>query len=411
MRIIVLLIIFSCNVMALYAQHCSSDARYSEKEYFTNEQITSELDLKYATAKDKDGLMQDLHMDVYYPNTNFDTFLVRPLIMLFHGGGFKSGSKEYLRNHCKAFAKRGFVTATVQYRLGEESDSPTEQILRIYRADQDAQAALRWIVANANTFLIDTSWIFVGGVSAGSVMSHNVIYNQQSDWDAIFPLASMQLGQLNTSGNNLTNKYTVKGLYNNCGSAMGSAVKSEEMIPTVSFHKVHDQVVNVDVSLLNGHGSRAMHNWLSSENTCSELTLDTINYPVNDPLSSHCPFTDVQGSLMRINRATCFFKSLFCSSCSSASLNDIEDTKCSVSLSAQEIKSDAITIFPNPTTTDFKILGLPEGTPFEIKNLLGQLIKQSKVGSNNTISQVDKGVYFINIFTKTGMISKKICIK
>ena len=71
----------------------------------------------------------------------------------------------------------------------------------MYRAHQDAHAAIRYIVDNSSTYKIDTNWIFVGGTSAGANTANNLVYTHQSDYEMIYPSISSLLGDLNTSTN------------------------------------------------------------------------------------------------------------------------------------------------------------------------------------------------------------------
>src|SRR5687767_14232865 len=41
----------------------------------------------------------------------------RPAIVFFHGGGWVGGAPSKFNDHCKYFASRGLVCATVEYRL------------------------------------------------------------------------------------------------------------------------------------------------------------------------------------------------------------------------------------------------------------------------------------------------------
>ena len=56
-------------------------------------------------------------MDIYTPDG--DTEINRPLILFMHGGSFYGGNKTDAdcEDFCESFAKRGYVTASVNYRL------------------------------------------------------------------------------------------------------------------------------------------------------------------------------------------------------------------------------------------------------------------------------------------------------
>lgn len=393
-----------------HAQYCVDNSRYSNQEYFSDSQISTELNIQYGSALNATGVIQNLYLDIFYPTQSEDSSPLRPVVVLFHGGGFQAGAKENMSYESEEFAKRGFVAVTVDYRLEDPSDDQLGQILRIYRADQDAQAALRWLTHNSDLYAIDTANIFVGGVSAGSVMSHNIIYTQQADWNTIFPLASTLLGGLYSSGNNLNTSFSIKGLYNNCGSAIGAATEPYEMTPTVSFHKVYDYVVNVDTAVeFNNdiYESRTMHNWLSSEGICSELTLDTNYYSPNDPLESHCPFNDVSGALMRVNRASCFFKSIMCSICVTKTFEDIVDSQCSNLLSIDNPYSHKVSVFPNPARDSFTLSGLKVNGKVTVLDIYGgQVLSLVSSHESENIDMLGmlNGVCFIEIFDDLGNI-------
>src|SRR4051812_16386227 len=64
------------------------------------------------------SLPYSLQMDIYQPTG--DTSSARPLIILAHGGSFISGTKSddpTIDSLCKRFAERGYVTASIDYRL------------------------------------------------------------------------------------------------------------------------------------------------------------------------------------------------------------------------------------------------------------------------------------------------------
>lgn len=126
--------------------------------------------------------------DVWYPRHNYiDQKL--PAIILFHGGSFEECNtydQEIMTNLCKEFAKRGFVAFNVEYRRGKVADSrqpnfkSAQEVLAGYRSLQDCRGAIRSIIKRQrlhdsdfpdDPYQIDTTKIFVGGVSAGAFMA------------------------------------------------------------------------------------------------------------------------------------------------------------------------------------------------------------------------------------------------
>jgi acetyl esterase/lipase len=82
-----------------------------------------------------------------------------PAVLCIHGGGFRAGSREGYNKLCLTLAQRGFVAATISYRL-----APTHQFPA---AVHDTKAAVRWLRANAAKYGINPDRIGVTGGSAG----------------------------------------------------------------------------------------------------------------------------------------------------------------------------------------------------------------------------------------------------
>jgi len=80
-------------------------------------------------------------------------------ILCIHGGGFRAGKREGWDGRCRMLAERGYVAATVTYRLAPKHPYPA--------AIHDVKAAVRWLRANAATYAIDPEKIGVTGDSAG----------------------------------------------------------------------------------------------------------------------------------------------------------------------------------------------------------------------------------------------------
>ena len=81
--------------------------------------VTVTKDVVYGAARDFDGRIQQLDLDLYQPTG--DTLAKRPVIVLAFGGGFWFGTKEQLAKQATAYAKRGFVAASITYRLDEDA--------------------------------------------------------------------------------------------------------------------------------------------------------------------------------------------------------------------------------------------------------------------------------------------------
>lgn len=381
-------------------QYCTNDLRYTETSFFDSSEITIATNIQYGTALDFQGNQDTLLLDLYYPNLTIDTAAKRPFIMLLHGGGFSSGGKQIgdIRDLCIHLTLRGFVCASIGYRLGHDFSEYGQYKAR-YRAIQDGHAAMRFVVNNANAVRIDTSWLFVGGQSAGALTALGVVYADPFELDSISLLynataTSVELGNLYTSGNNLTNTFSIKGIFNNWGGIVESEVDIHEMIPTIAFHGELDTLVPIDADNSFIHytlnGSRAIHNDLVSNNICSELTVDTTG--------GHGVYRNAS-SIFRAKRASCFFKSVFCNNCNNFYTTDSIPATCSIPLSIEKYNSASnINVYPNPFETSFSIDGIDGVLDLTIYNSLGQIVAQSKT-SDGIVAPIDlsSGIYILKI--------------
>lgn len=124
-----------------------------------------------------------LDLDVYQPQG--DTLTSRPVIVFIHGGGFAIGSKEDMFSVCTEFAKKGYVTVSINYRLTDKDYSDKldpaniKNIVPIMNAQQDSQVAVRWIRANSSVLKIDKDKIFAAGNSAGAVLALLLNFNYE----------------------------------------------------------------------------------------------------------------------------------------------------------------------------------------------------------------------------------------
>jgi sugar lactone lactonase YvrE/acetyl esterase/lipase len=99
---------------------------------------------------------RELALDLYRPK-NIATPL--PAIVCIHGGGWFKGDRGNMTPLAQVLAARGYVTATISYRLSGEAKFPA--------AIEDCKAAVRFLRANADRFGIRRDAIGVTGLSAG----------------------------------------------------------------------------------------------------------------------------------------------------------------------------------------------------------------------------------------------------
>ncbi|MEA3020156.1 MAG: hypothetical protein QOI47_1680 [Actinomycetota bacterium] len=134
-------------------------------------------DIAYGEAPGVGGAPESLKLDLYQPKG--DTATKRALAIFVHGGGFGSGDKAIgvSPDLATSFAKLGYVTASINYRLlapggcvGSGVGQAVCQAAAIGGV-HDGQAAVRFLRAHAATYGIDPDRIGIGGESAGAIVA------------------------------------------------------------------------------------------------------------------------------------------------------------------------------------------------------------------------------------------------
>ncbi|HAM70893.1 MAG TPA: alpha/beta hydrolase [Verrucomicrobiales bacterium] len=99
-----------------------------------------------------------------------------PLLLFVHGGGWKSGKREDYLVYTTHFAQRGYVTASLSYRLVPKAGFPAPV--------EDAKCAVRWARENAARLHVDPDRIAILGGSAGGHIALMVGYAQdRPEWE------------------------------------------------------------------------------------------------------------------------------------------------------------------------------------------------------------------------------------
>lgn len=237
----------------VHAQNCGGNGRYLQRVF---PQVTRTANIQFATVQtlpavyinETQTISQNLYLDVFQPTG--DTLQKRPLVILAFGGAFLIGTKDDadIQAACDSLAHLGYVTASIQYRLGLNPTNSASGERAVYRAAQDYSAAVRFFKHHAATYRIDTSAIFVGGASAGSFAALHMAYGEDDERPAstyasggLFP--APDLGCFDCSGNNYAYSHKVRGLLNMWGAIGYLDWIEPNDPPIVSFHGDMDPLV------------------------------------------------------------------------------------------------------------------------------------------------------------------------
>jgi len=260
---------FSCLIAgSMWAQNPCATGRYAT-DVFANYTTTS--DIVYGQNTSWNGASTTLKLDVYQPTG--DTETNRPLIIWVHGGSFIGGTKTDgdMVAFSQKFTKKGYVCASIDYRLGFFPFDSANAVKAVVRAVQDLRAAVRFFYKDkqtSDTYKIDTNNIYVGGSSAGAITSLHLAYLDQECEvsDYLNQTTITQLGGLEGTSGNPGYSSNVKGVLNGCGALARYSWLEASDIPVASVHGTNDAtvkynrgIVNPGTPLMYLDGSRMIH--------------------------------------------------------------------------------------------------------------------------------------------------------
>ena len=236
-----------------------SNVQYGANFYFTPPITTNPADPQQGP----------LVMDIY--SATGDAQTSRPLVIYLHTGNFLpkyfnggiGGAKDDSSNVeiCRRLAKRGFVAASIAYRLGWNPLSTDPDVRRgtllnaVYRAIHDAQTAVRFfkksVAEDGNPYGVDPNKIVLMGQGSGGYVSLAYVTLDRIEEIQIEKFVDVnQQSYINTAlvGNvdgtgGAVNTYNHPGYTNavsmsiNLGGALGDSSWMEAgEAPIVSFH-------------------------------------------------------------------------------------------------------------------------------------------------------------------------------
>jgi acetyl esterase/lipase len=385
------------------AQIDCSNGRYTS-EIFPNVIVNS--DILYGSAVNVSGQNQDLRLDIYQPEG--DNIDQRPLLIIAHGGSFVGGSKDLsdVVDICRTFAKHGYVTASIQYRLGFGSLFPNEELATkaVLRATQDMKAAVRFFrkdAATINNYRIDPDNIVVGGVSAGAFMALHLAYlDKPSEMPSFVNLD--EFGGIEGNSGNPGYPSNTKAVVNLCG-ALGNAQWLEAGdVPLLSMHGNNDNVVPFGNAMLSiaifpimvVDGSASIHE--RATNVGVESTFIPWWNAPHTPFIANAAYMDSVKMHMRPFLARTI-------GCDVVNVQDLN-------------QRTLFNIYPNPASSNLVIVSdFNESYEIQIIDINGRLVQYERNLSVNesqiNISGLQNGIYILRMQTSDGRISQQKFVK
>ncbi|WP_397569300.1 alpha/beta hydrolase fold domain-containing protein [Schlesneria sp. T3-172] len=155
---------------------------------------------------------QHLQLNLARPKSGEGPF---PAVICIHGGGFRAGKRDGYDTLCVRLSERGYVAATITYRLAPKYQFPA--------AVHDTKAAVRWMRANAKKYHVDPERIGMTGGSAGGHLAQ-------------FLAVTAHVPQFEGDGGNPEQSSTVACVVNVYGpsdftQSYGKSVDAHEVLP------------------------------------------------------------------------------------------------------------------------------------------------------------------------------------
>jgi para-nitrobenzyl esterase len=234
---------------------CDNGRYYTE--LFPNVTITSGV--QFGSNTTWTGSNMNLTMDIYEPTG--DTETERPLIIWAHGGSFIAGTRTDgdVVALATAFAKKGFVCVSIDYRVGMFPIDSVNAVKAVVRATQDMKGSIRFFNEdrqNSNTYKIDTTKIIIGGSSAGAVTALHLAYlDKDCEVEQYISNADLSaMGGLEGTSGSPGYSSNVHAVINLCGALASYGWMEPGDVPFCSLHGDDDGTVPyyTDVAVVAG---------------------------------------------------------------------------------------------------------------------------------------------------------------
>ncbi|HAD14533.1 MAG TPA: hypothetical protein DCF33_19080, partial [Saprospirales bacterium] len=300
---------------------------------------------------------------------------------------------------CQLLAKKGYVAATIQYRLFPflvlGFPDSTDIFDTAVKAMGDMKAAVRYFredAATTNTFKIDPSHIFIGGYSAGAVTAlHTAFINADDQLPAFLQTLIVNNGGLEGISGTASNKTYASNsgaVVNMSGGLYRSSWVEADESPLVSIHGTADETVPYTFGLAANiaflEGSSLVHEQANEVGLWNNLlTVPGAGHTNLYDSPVYNPFIDS----FWINTTT-MLEQLTCTT---------------VSVKEPEISANQWTLFPNPIQGNGFNIQLPvvaESVTLQIFDATGKMVQQSANLTNSafvSLSNLSKGFYHVRI--------------
>ncbi len=110
-------------------------------------------------------------VDIFFPESAKKIKEPVNVFLMIHGGGFQGGEKEAYDGVCIEMAKKGFVSATMGYRLYDKNTPHEEQELYLEDMLDDMDNAINTIIKKMDENGVKPNKLIIQGYSAGAILA------------------------------------------------------------------------------------------------------------------------------------------------------------------------------------------------------------------------------------------------
>ncbi len=375
----------------LFAQdHSTCNTQRYRVDVFSDVSVIENV--KYGEGETIAGNDVDLYMDIYEPLGDLEN--KRPLVVLAFGGSFITGSKADVRQLCEGFARKGFVAVAIDYRLYDlpliPLPSASEMQDVVLRAVKDMKTALNFLDTEAkgdNSYGLDMSWVYVGGISSGSITAcHTAMLDStdifsteiQAVIDRHAPIDGISDG---------THLVDIKGVLNFSGGLHDVGWIDANDPPFISYHENGDATVpyKSGAAQIFGQNIIALSGSYSMDSAARNLGVYSVLNTIN--ANTHVGyFFDAQKTKEIIDESALFMYNMICSETANLVEFDL---------------SEVLAISPNPFENRLTIdIHIAEVGTLKICNTYGLVVLEAPLFDGTNVLDTRKlplGIYFLQL--------------
>lgn len=388
-----LLFVFLLVSNFMTAQQIACDGNRFRDTIFSEVKVSEGI--KYGEAETISGINQELFIDIYEPED--DLASKRPVILIAFGGSFIEGDRGDVSFLCEAYAKMGYVAVAIDYRLfdGPLFPIPSGTTMQnvVIRAVQDMKAVVRFLKEDSGTdneYKIDPDYIYVGGISAGSIVAcHAAMLDYEEVTDIEIKGIIDDLGGIEGSTNAIVDYDSdVKGLVNFSGGLSTADYVDASDVPFFSVHDENDPIVPY------GSGMATI--------VFAGLVIPIVEMEGSFEMKKQADDVGLENKLITIDdsqgHVSYFLNPSQAAPIIFESAHFVENLTCRNPLNTQDNLIEEITIFPNPSSGLVNIDNTSESSlDYRVYDQIGNLIQKGQTLNSIDISNFEQGIYIIQL--------------